>query len=145
MNSTHTVVFAALLATSAHGEVTGDSVPASSNIGNADYPRIASDLRVTFRLKAPNAKQVRLEGGAGLVKEPLDMTRSDDGTWSVTTPPAVPGFHYYWFTVDGLRVNDPASYAWFGWGRETSGIEVPETGADFYGAKRDVPHGEVRE
>lgn len=120
-------------------------VPAPSNIGNADYPRIASDLRVTFQMKAPNAKQVKLEGGAGLVKEPLEMTRSDDGAWFVTTPPAAPGFHYYWFTVDGLRVNDPASYAWFGWGRETSGIEVPEAGVDFYDAKQDVPHGEVRE
>jgi enterochelin esterase-like enzyme len=57
----------------------------------------------------------------------------------------VPGFHYYWFMVDGLRVNDPASYAWFGWARETSGIDVPEPGADFYAAKQDVPHGEVRE
>jgi enterochelin esterase-like enzyme len=122
-----------------------DGVPAPSNIGSADYPRIASDLRVTFRLKAPNAKQVKLEGGAGLVKEPLDLTRGDDGTWVVTTPSVVPGFHYYWFMVDGLRVNDPSSYAWFGWARETSGIEVPEAGVDFYDAKQNVPHGEVRE
>lgn len=121
-----------------------DLAPASSNVGNAEYPRIASDLRVTFRLKAPNAKQVKLEGGAGLVKEPLEMSRAEDGTWSVTTPPAVPGFHYYWFTVDGLRVNDPGSYAWFGWARETSGIEVPEAGADYYAAREDVPHGAVR-
>ena len=121
-----------------------DSAPATSNVGNAEYPRIASDLRVTFRLKAPNAKQVKLEGGTGLVREPLEMARDDGGTWSVTTPPAVPGFHYYWFTVDGLRVNDPASYAWFGWGRETSGIEVPESGADYYAAQDAAPHGTVR-
>jgi enterochelin esterase family protein len=121
-----------------------DSAPATSNVGNAEYPRIASDLRVTFRLKAPNAKQVKLEGGTGLVKEPLDLTRDEGGLWSVTTPPAAPGFHYYWFTVDGLRVNDPASYAWFGWGRETSGIEVPEAGADYYAARDGVPHGAVR-
>jgi len=114
-------------------------------VGNAEYPRIGSDLRVTFRLKAPNAKQVKLEGGAGLVKEPLEMAHGEDDTWTVTTPPAVPGFHYYWFTVDGLRVNDPSSYAWFGWARETGGIEVPEAGVDFYDAKTDVPHGEVRE
>lgn len=128
-----------------HSVAASDGAPAASNVGNAEYPRIASDLRVTFRLKAPNAKQVKLEGGAGLVKEPVEMTRGEDGTWTVTTPPAVPGFHYYWFTVDGLRVNDPSSYAWFGWARETSGIEVPEAGVDFYDAKTDVPHGEVRE
>jgi enterochelin esterase family protein len=71
------------------------------------------------------------------------MTRLDDGTWTVTTPPAVPGFHYYWFLVDGLQVNDAASQSFFGYGKETSGIEIPEAGADYYAA-RDVPHGEVR-
>src|SRR5262249_50236458 len=59
-------------------------------------------------------------------------------------PSVVPGFHYYWFLVDGLKVNDPSSYSWFGYGRETSGIEVPEPGVDFYLAKENVPHGEVR-
>src|SRR5262245_59673416 len=38
-----------------------DGAPASSNLGNAEYPRIGSDQRVTFRLKAPNAQQVKLE------------------------------------------------------------------------------------
>jgi enterochelin esterase-like enzyme len=119
-------------------------VPASSNITGASYPRITPDSRITFRLRAPNARDVKLEGGAGLVKAPLDLTRGDDGTWTVTTPPAVGGFHYYWFNVDGLRVNDPGSYAWFGYGRETSGIEIPEAGARFYEAREDVPHGTVR-
>src|SRR5262245_51722795 len=121
-----------------------DSMPAPSNIAGAEFPRISSDLSVTFRLKAPNAKEVKLEGGAGLIKEPLNLTRAQDGIWTVTTPPAVPGFHYYWFMVDGLRVNDSSSFSWFGWGRETSGIEIPEAGVDFYTAKQGVPHGEVR-
>ena len=73
-----------------------EGMPAPSNVGSAEYPRIGSDLQVTFRLKAPNAKQVKLEGGAGLVKEPLEMAHGEDGVWSVTTPPTVPGFHYYW-------------------------------------------------
>jgi enterochelin esterase-like enzyme len=138
------VALMALLCVPLFAQAAPESTPAPGNVGNAEYPRIASDLRVTFRLKAPNAKLVKLEGGAGLVKEPLEMSRGEDGTWSVTTPPAVPGFHYYWFTVDGLRVNDPASYAFFGWARETSGIEVPEAGVDFYDARPDVPHGAVR-
>ena len=123
---------------------TPDSVPATSNVGNAEYPRIAPDLRVTFRLKAPNAKLVQLRGGAGLVKDAINLVRGDDGVWSATTPPAVPGFHYYWYVVDGLNVNDPSSYTYFGLGRETSGIEVPEPGVDFYDAKDGLPHGEVR-
>src|SRR5882672_5158305 len=140
----HNLILAALLCVPWQTWAQTDSISAPSNVGNAEYPRIASDLRVTFRLKAPGAKQVKLEGGTGLVKEPLEMARGEDGTWTGTTPPVVPGFHYYWFTADGLRVNDPSSYAWFGWGRETSGIEVPEAGVDFYEAKPQVPHGAVR-
>jgi enterochelin esterase-like enzyme len=124
--------------------IAADAVPASTNLPGSEFPRIAPDLSATFRLKAPEAKLVKLEGGAGLVRAPLEMTRGGDGTWSVTTPPAVPGFHYYWFTVDGLRVNDGGSRLYFGWGRDTSGIEVPEAGADFHDAKPDVPHGAVR-
>src|SRR5262249_14449238 len=71
------------------------------------------------------------------------MERGADGTWTVTTPPAVPGFHYYWLVVDGVAVNDPGSEAFFGYGRQTSGVEAPEKGVDFYDAK-DVPHGEGR-
>lgn len=121
----HTMRYFLLLAallSSAPVPAATNSMTASSNLGGAEYPRITPDLRVTVQLKAPNAKQVKLEGGAGLVKEPLEMTRDESGIWSVTTPPAVPGFHYYWFMVDGLRVNDPGSYAFFGWGRDTSGI-----------------------
>jgi enterochelin esterase family protein len=118
--------------------------PARSNVSNAEFPRIDSNRRVTFRLKATNAHAVRLEGGAGLVKEPLPMKRSADGVWTVTTPPAVPGFHYYWFDADGVRVNDSGSYSWFGYGRECSGIEIPEVGVDFYEPKQNVPQGEVR-
>jgi enterochelin esterase family protein len=124
-----------------------DSRPASSNVLNAPYPRVHSDNRVTFRLTAPTAQKVQLQpGGAdnGLGKGPLAMSRDDKGVWSITLPAAVPGFHYYWFLVDGLAVNDPGSDTFFGWGRQTSGIEVPEPGADYYEA-RSVPHGDVRQ
>ncbi|HET7217416.1 MAG TPA: alpha/beta hydrolase-fold protein [Vicinamibacterales bacterium] len=122
------------------------SRPAATNILNAQYPRVHPDGRVTFRFTAPAAQKVQLQpGGAdnGLGKGPIDMTRDDKGVWSITIPPAVPGFHYYWFVVDGINVNDPSSDTFFGWGRQTSGIEVPEKGTDFY-EPRDVPHGDVR-
>lgn len=122
------------------------SRPAATNILNAQYPRVHPDGRVTFRFTAPAAQKVQLQpGGAdnGLGKGPIDMARDEKGVWSVTTPPAVPGFHYYWFVVDGINVNDPSSDTFFGWGRQTSGIDVPEKGVDFY-EPRDVPHGEVR-
>ncbi|MFZ1868012.1 MAG: alpha/beta hydrolase-fold protein [Steroidobacteraceae bacterium] len=72
------------------------------------------------------------------------MTRSADGVWRVTLPPVVPGFHYYWFVLDGVAVSDPASETYFGYGKEVSGLEVPDPQGDFYSV-RAVPHGQVRE
>jgi enterochelin esterase-like enzyme len=123
-----------------------ESRPAPSNVRGAAYPRIHDDLRVTFSLSAPKAQSVQVQpGGAdnGLGKGPFNMERGEGGVWTVTTPPAVPGFHYYWLLVDGTPVNDPSSETYFGYGKQTSGIEVPEKGIDFYNPK-DVPHGEVR-
>jgi enterochelin esterase-like enzyme len=123
---------------------TDDSKPATSNVRGAQYPRVHSDLRVTFRLKAPDAKVVKLHpAGDGLGKADVDMTKGADGLWTVTTGPAVPGFHYYWFLVDGAEVNDPGSETYFGWAKQSSGIEVPEAGVDYYMPK-DVPHGDLR-
>jgi enterochelin esterase-like enzyme len=123
-----------------------NSTPASSNVRGAEYPRIHADLRVTFRLEAPTAHTVQVQPGGdgnGLGAGPFDMQRDAAGVWSVTTPPAVPGFHYYWLLVDGVAVNDPGSETYFGYGKPTSGVEVPEPGIDYYEFK-DVPHGEVR-
>ncbi len=121
-----------------------EGAPASTNILGAGYPRIGMDRRVVFRVRAPEAREVKLEGGAGLIPEPLALERQEDGVWSATTPPAVPGFHYYWFVVDGMRSNDPSSHCFFGYGRETSGIEVPEAGVDFYERKPESEQGELR-
>src|SRR5713226_3100151 len=71
------------------------------------------------------------------------MERGENGVWTVTTPPAVPGFHYYWLIVDGVPVNDPGSETYFGEGKQNSGVEVPEKGADLCDAQ-EVPHGQVR-
>ena len=56
----------------------------------------------------------------------------------------MPGFHYYRVFIDGSEVNDPASETFYGTGKQTSGIEIPEKDVDFY-LPKNVPHGEVRE
>jgi enterochelin esterase-like enzyme len=119
--------------------------PASTNVGNAAYPRVHPDGRATFRLKAPDAKKVQVFTNYGLgPRGHWDMQRGEDGVWTLTSPtPIVPGFHYYALIVDGVQMNDPGSDTFFGTGRPTSGIEIPEKGVDFYHVK-DVPHGEVR-
>src|SRR5271157_4047553 len=116
-----------------------DAKPSSTNIPGQQYPKVHSDRRVDFRLRAPDAKTVRLH-----LDKDCDLVRGSDGVWTITTPPQVPGFHYYWFMVDGVNVSDPASDAFFGVGRQYSGVEVPSPGEDFYDPK-DVPHGDIRE
>jgi enterochelin esterase family protein len=113
-------------------------------VPGAPSPAIQRDGRVTFTLEAPQATSLQVAGGDGLGHGPFTMTKGPKGTWSVTIPAPVPGFHYYWFVLDGVQVNDPASRTFFGYGKETSGIEIPDPAGDFY-AIRNVPHGEVRE
>ncbi|HWY96206.1 MAG TPA: alpha/beta hydrolase-fold protein [Steroidobacteraceae bacterium] len=133
-----------LLAALEPARAADQSSPAATNVPGAPTPSIHSDHSITFTLKAPEASMVQVAGGDGLGAGPFPMTKDAEGTWSVTTPPAVSGFHYYWFVLDGVPVNDPSSETFFGYGKETSGVEVPESGADYY-AITDVPHGEVRE
>ena len=141
------LVFLLLACATSWAQPPDDFKPATSNVMNAAFPRVSDDGRVMFRVTAPGAQKVQLQpGGAdnGLGKGPFDMARDDKGVWTLTTPPAVPGFHYYWLLVDGFAANDPSSETYFGWGKETSAVEIPEKGADFYESK-DVPHGDVRQ
>ena len=123
------------------GQVPDAAKPPVTNVPNAEYPRIDNDARIEFRIKAPDAGKVQVKVGA---IPAIDLVKGDDGVWSVTTPPIVPGFHYYYYTIDGVTVDDPASRTFYGVGKDSTGIEVPEKGADFY-LIQDVPHGEVRE
>ena len=118
-----------------------DTVPASTNVQGAQYPRIHPDLRVTFRIKAPDAQKV-VFGFFDSQRYPAK--KGEDGFWTATSEPQVPGFHYYRVFIDGAEVNDPGSHAFYGTGKDASGIEIPEKGVDFY-LPKDVPHGEVRE
>jgi enterochelin esterase-like enzyme len=116
-----------------------DSKPASTNVPGAAYPRVHSDNRVTFRVRAPEAGKVQVQLG-----KTYDMEKGTDGFWTATIPPQVVGFHYYYLIVDGVQVSDPASESFYGSTRQSSGIEIPEQGVDYY-LPRNVPHGEIRE
>ncbi len=115
-----------------------DSKPASTNVSGLEYPRIDSQSRAIFKVDAPNAQKVQLS-----LSGMYDMVKGEDGLWTVTTKPLVPGFHYYSLVIDGFSVADPASESFFGYAKMQSGIEVPEEGVDYYSVK-NVPHGEIR-
>ena len=75
-------------------------------------PEVAPDGRVTFRLRAPNAKEVFVSGvvqGSGPGGGRLDLQKSDQGVWTATTEPMKPGIYQYTFNVDGLRIADPGN------------------------------------
>jgi enterochelin esterase-like enzyme len=130
-----------------HAQATGDFQPAATNVPEAQYPRVDSSSRAQFQVKAPNATsvKVRLWGGQPFGTSPVqDMVKQADGTWTFTTVPLAPGMHYYTFVIDGVEVDDPSSYTFFGGMKPTSMIEIPEAGATFY-LPQDVPHGQVRE
>lgn len=106
-------------------------------------PEVASDRRVTFRLRAPDAKAVTVSGDFG---NDVDMRRADDGIWSVTAGPFDPEMYVYYFTVDGVRLTDPSNpQVKIGYvtSTTTSLLTVPGEKPAFYDVQ-DVPHGEIR-
>lgn len=111
--------------------------PATTNISKSGCPCILENLSVVFQIKAPEAQSVKIDLG-----KLYDMKKDENGVWTVTTDPQVPGFHYYSLVIDGVKVADPASESFYGMGRMASGIDIPEKGVDFYEVK-DVPHGAV--
>src|SRR3982751_6753139 len=81
-----------LLSSLCCAQESGDFRPASTNVWGAEYPRVDSAGRVQVRVKAPDATRVKLNFWSG---PKLDMEKQPDGFWTVTTPPLVPGLHYY--------------------------------------------------
>ena len=135
------VVLLPCLAALGSAQEPSDFRPASSNVWDAQYPRVDSKGRVEVRLKAPEAMKVRLNFWSG---PKIDMVKQPDGVWSAITEPLVPGLHYYMLIVDGVEMADTGSRSFFGGSKYASAIEVPEPGASYY-TIQDVPHGQVRE
>ena len=101
--------------------------------------------RVTFTINAPNAKEVKiinLSDPKAMGAAAYDLTKGENGIWSATTLPCRPGFHYYSLLIDGFETSDPKSQMYFGWGKWSSGLEVPDPDIDFY-LPQDHPKGEV--
>jgi enterochelin esterase-like enzyme len=72
-------------------------------------PEVLAGGRVTFRLLAPKATEVQVqgnwEGGRNLA-----MTKDNSGLWSVTTAALQPELWAYTLSVDGVRTLDPGNY-----------------------------------
>ncbi|QMW04333.1 esterase [Spirosoma foliorum] len=110
-------------------------------------PEVRDDQTVTFRLKAPDAKQVMLTGGPMLlalkVKDPIPFQKGDDGLWTLTVGPVKPDIYVYKFIIDGVQVVDPNNtLTGFNDQPGYSNLVVQGDGPAYYDAK-PVPHGAV--
>ena len=106
-------------------------------------PEVATDHRVTFRLRAPQAKAVSVSGDFGA---DVQLEKNAEGIWSATVGPLDPEMYVYYFTVDGVRLTDPSNpQVKIGYvtTTTTSLLTVPGEGPAFYDVQ-DVPHGEIR-
>jgi len=103
-------------------------------------PEVHSDGSVSFRLRAPNAKEVYLarEGA-----EQQAMQKDSEGVWSLTTTPLAPDYYGYSFVADGVRLIDPSNPLL------TPNLLATENAVHVPGPLslpwelNDVPHGEI--
>jgi enterochelin esterase family protein len=111
-------------------------------------PEVHDDHTVTFRLKAPEAKEVKITDGTiltalGRGREPLSLVKGEDRIWSITVGPFKPDMYAYHFNVDGMQICDPGNtYAAFTAMPPYSQLIVHGDGPAYYDAK-NVPHGNV--
>jgi enterochelin esterase family protein len=110
-------------------------------------PDVKDDHTVTFKLKAPEARDVRLTGAVltelGAGREGIPFTKGEDGIWTLTIGPLTPDIYMYHFNVDGMQVCDPSNtYAAFTAMPPYSQLVVHGDGPAYYDAK-NVPHGNV--
>jgi enterochelin esterase-like enzyme len=109
---------------------------------------------VTFRLYAPNAREVKLEADGpeatpGLTfaelqknQQGIPMQRAENGVWSVSFGPIQPGIYSYGFNVDGARFADPRNPdVTCTLSSVRSLYEVP--GAKFSEYNDGIPHGAI--
>ena len=120
--------------------VPADAVLASTTVPGNDYPKIDSQGRGYFYIKAPEAKGVVLD----ICDKKYDMNSDGEGGWTAVTDPLVAGFHYYFMNIGGINFIDPATETFFGCNREAGGIEVPEgPEGDYYRPQQGIEHGKV--
>lgn len=105
--------------------------------------KILNDTSVVLSIYAPEAAEVTVTGD--LLKEfrPLELTKSEEGVWSVLISGLTPDLYTYDFSVDGVKTFDPKN-PWYKEGENglSNVLELPGKEAE-YCAIKDVPHGKV--
>jgi enterochelin esterase-like enzyme len=107
-------------------------------------PEILSDKKVTFRLLAPKAGDVVLNGSWDIGTN-IPMTKDDQGIWSVTMGPLGEQLWWYSFSVDGVKVLDPGNGEYSRDGNKYDNwLMISGPFSDSWEFKPDVPHGALQ-
>jgi enterochelin esterase family protein len=104
-------------------------------------PQVNPDKTVVFRLRAPNAQDVKLSVQSE--KAPVQMVMDERGIWSVTVGPVKPDIYPYNFIVDGVQVMDPGNRYYFPNERFKGSLVDVHGDSSLIHSMRDVPHGAV--
>jgi hypothetical protein len=115
------------------------------------FTQVLPDRRVTFRLLAPKANDVKVLIGvkSGTYESQgtttTEMTRDANGLWTVTLGPFEPNLYEYQFDVEGLKIADPGNAMPKPQRHvNTSLLLIPGTPPDFLDAQNGA-HGTMRD
>jgi enterochelin esterase family protein len=102
---------------------------------------VAPDKKITFRILAPKAQEVKLSSSDIPKGGSVPMKKADNGVWETTVGPVGAGAYRYAFNVDGVPTIDPRNPATSEANSNTfSLVYVP--GSEFSDTK-NVPRGAV--
>lgn len=103
-------------------------------------PIVHEDNTVTFNLHAPHAKNVKI---SAQFAPKTDMTRLENGVWTITLGPVAPDIYPYCFEVDGIGVMDPQNPEWFPNEKFKNSLLDVRGDKPLVHELRSVPHGKV--
>jgi len=107
-------------------------------------PEVSPDKKATFRLSAPSAQKVVLNGSWDIGTD-IPMTKDDQGVWSATVGPLGEQLWWYSFRVDGIKVLDPSNGEYSRDGSlYDNWLMISGPFSDSWEFKSDVPHGAVQ-
>ncbi len=106
------LAFALLAAPAAFAQQPPAAAPARAAAPAAPRPPaspvVNPDKTVTFRLSAPKAAEVTLNGSWDNGTN-IKMTKDDNGVWSATVGPLGEQLWGYWYVADGVKALDPGN------------------------------------
>jgi enterochelin esterase-like enzyme len=105
-------------------------------------PEVKPDNTVTFRLRAPNATEVTLNGDWPEGRN-VKMVKDDDGVWSATVGPLTPELWGYTYSVNGVAMLDPGNANIRRDGTRYANIFFIDGPFSQNYQIRDIPHGNV--